>query len=250
MQVDSIDFYYDKMAYFVSKKLNADLITQINTNSLAFSFEKNNLLINQLPVEFIGRLAFTKDGYDMDFKLRSTDSSLHDMFSALPQDMVNWLSKTEVKGSGDVDASLMGKYIASSNTMPDLIFNMKIRNGYISNNKAPVPVSNLFLNFQSRMPGLNPDSLQVNIDSVFFNLDKDYFSAIINSKGLKAPYISAKVRSALDLEKFDHAFGIAPIDLSGQSLNLQLQAEGQYATRVIQRDNLRKTILDTRRCHI
>ena len=244
MQVDSIDFYYDKMAYFVSKKLNADLITQINTNSLAFSFEKNNLLINQLPVEFIGRLSFLKDGYDMDFKLRSTDSSLHDMFSALPPDMVNWLSKTEVKGSGDVDASLTGKYIASSNTMPDLIFNMKIRNGYISNNKAPVPVSNLFLNFQSRMPGLNPDSLQVNIDSVFFNLDKDYFSAIIHSKGLKAPYISAKVRSALDLEKFDNAFGIAPVDLKG-SLTLQLQAEGQYATRVIKKTTLRKTIPDT-----
>jgi AsmA protein len=244
MQVDSIDFYYDKMAYFVSKKLNADLITQINTNSLAFSFEKNNLLINQLPVEFIGRLSFLKDGYDMDFKLRSTDSSLHDMFSALPPDMVNWLSKTDVKGSGDVDASLTGKYIASSNTMPDLIFNMKIRNGYISNNKAPVPVSNLFLNFQSRMPGLNPDSLQVNIDSVFFNLDKDYFSAILRTKGLKAPYISAKVRSALDLEKFDNAFGIAPIDLKG-SFNLQLQAEGQYATRVIKKTTLRKTILDT-----
>ena len=244
MQVDTIDFYYDKMAYFVSKKLNADLITQINTNSLAFSFEKNNLLINQLPVEFIGRLSFLKDGYDMDFKLRSTDSSLHDMFSALPPDMVNWLSKTDVKGSGDVDASLTGKYIASSNTMPDLIFNMKIRNGYISNNKAPVPVSNLFLNFQSRMPGLNPDSLQVNIDSVFFNLDKDYFSAILRTKGLKAPWMSARVHSTLDLENLDNAFGIAPVDLKGR-VDLQFQAEGQYATRIVRHETLRKTTTDT-----
>ena len=244
MQVDSIDFYYDKMAYFVSKKLNADLVTQINTNSLAFSFEKNNLLINQLPVEFIGRLSFLKDGYDMDFKLRSTDSSLHDMFSALPPDMVNWLSKTDVKGSGDVDASLTGKYIASSNTMPDLVFNMKIRNGYISNDKAPVPVSNLFLNFQSRMPGLNPDSLQVNIDSVFFNLDKDYFSAILRTKGLKAPWISARAHSTLDLENLDNAFGIAPVDLKGR-FDLQFQAEGQYATRVVQHKTLRKTTTDT-----
>ena len=244
MQVDTIDFYYDKMAYFVSKKLNADLITQINTNSLAFSFEKNNLLINQLPVEFIGRLSFLKEGYDMDFKLRSTDSSLHDMFSALPPDMVNWLSKTEVKGSGDVDASLTGKYIASSNTMPGLIFNMKIRNGYISNNKAPVPVSNLFLNFQSRMPGLNPDSLQVDIDSVFFNLDKDYFSAILRTKGLKAPWISARAHSTLDLENLDNAFGIAPVDLKGR-FDLQFQAEGQYATRIVRHETLRKTTTDT-----
>jgi AsmA protein len=244
MQIDTIDFNYDKMAYFVSKKLDADLITRINTNALAFSFEKNNLLINDLPVEFVGRLAFMKDGYDMDFKLRSTDSSLHDMFSALPPEMVQWLSKTEVKGSGDVDASLTGKYIASSNTMPDLIFNMKIRNGYISNNKAPVPVSNLFLNFQSSMPGLNPDSLQVDIDSVFFNLDKDYFSAILRTKGLKAPWITAKASSSLNLENLDNAFGIAPVDLKGR-FDLQFQAEGQYATRIVRHQTLRKTTTDT-----
>jgi AsmA protein len=246
MQVDSIDFYYDKVPYFVSKKLNADLITSINTNSLAFIFQKNDLLINQLPVAFTGRLAFLKEGYDMDFKLKSESdkSDLHDMFSALPPNMVSWLSKTEVKGYGNIEASLTGKYIASSNTMPDLIFNMKVRNGYISNNKAPVPVSNLFLNFQSRLPGLNTDSLHVDIDSIYFNLDKDYFSAILNVKGLKAPWISAKVNAALDLSKLDNAFGIAPVDLKG-SFNLHLQADGQYATRIVRKTTVRKTILDT-----
>ena len=244
MQIDSIDFYYDRLAYFVSKKVNADLITKINTNSLAFIFEKNNLLINQLPVEFTGRLSFLKDGYDMDFKLKSTDSDLHDIFSAMPPDMVDWLNKTEVKGFGDIDAALTGKYIAASNTMPDLTLNMKIRNGYISNAKAPVPVSNLFLNFQSRLPGLNTDSLRVNIDSVFFNLDKDYFSAILRMNGLKNPWVSAKVRSEMDLEKWDRAFGVAPIDVKGR-LRLQLQAEGQYATRVIRTSTLRKVKTDT-----
>jgi AsmA protein len=244
MQIDSIDFYYDRLAYFVSKKVNADLITKINTNSLAFVFEKNNLLINQLPVEFTGRLSFLKDGYDMDFRLKSTDSDLHDIFSAMPPDMLDWLSKTEVKGFGDIDAALTGKYIAASNTMPDLTLNMKIRNGYISNAKAPVPVSNLFLNFQSRLPGLNTDSLRLNIDSVFFNLDKDYFSAILQLKGMKNPWISAKVRSEMDLEKWDRAFGVAPIDVKGR-LRLQLQAEGQYATRVIRSSTLRKVKTDT-----
>jgi AsmA protein len=242
--IDTIDFNYSGVPYFDSKKLEANLVTQINTNSLAFIFQKNDLHINELPVQFTGRLAFMNDGYDMDFKLKSADSDLHDLFTALPPSMLGWLSHTQVKGSGDIDASLTGKYIASTNTMPDILFNMQIRNGYISNNKAPVPVSNLFLNFRSRLPGLNPDSLSVNIDSAFFNLDKGYFNAVVHTKGLKSPWLSAKVRSSLDLAALHNVFGMASADLKGQ-FDWQLDAEGQYATRVVRKTTLRKTTVDT-----
>ena len=244
MQIESIDFYYGRTPYFINKKVNADLITKINTNSLALIFERNELVINQLPVDFTGQISFMKDGYDMDFRLNAADTSLHNIFTALPPDMVDWLDKTDVRGSGDIDATLKGKYIAATNTMPDLLFDLKIRNGYIANQQAPVPVRNLYLDLHSRLPGLNPDSLNLTVDSAFFNLDKDYFSASLRLKGMKEPWISARVRSELDLEKWDRAFGFAPADLKGR-LALQLQAEGQYATRVERTTTLRKTKVDT-----
>jgi len=244
MQIESIDFYYARTPYFINKKVNADLITKINTNSLALIFERNELIINQLPVDFTGQISFMKDGYDMDFRLNAADTSLHNIFTALPPDMVDWLNKTDVRGSGDIDASLKGKYIAATNTMPDLLFDLKIRDGYIANQQAPVPVRNLYLDLHSRLPGLNPDSLNLTVDSAFFNLDKDYFSASLRLKGMKAPWIAARVRSDLDLEKWDRAFGFAPADLKGR-LALQLQAEGQYATRIERTATLRKTRVDT-----
>lgn len=244
MQIDTINFTYDSVPYFASKKLEANLITRINTGSLAFIFQQNDLRINELPVEFTGRLAFMNNGYDMDFKLKSKDSNLHDLFTALPPSMLGWLSHTEVKGSGDIDMSLTGKYIASTNTMPDIVFNMKVRDGYISNNKAPVPVSNLFLNFSARLPGLNTDSLRVNVDSLFFNVDKGYLSAVVNSRGVKSPWISAKVRSSLDLAALHNATGFEDMDLKGQ-FDCSLSAEGQYATQVVKKKMLRKTTTDT-----
>ncbi len=244
MQIDSMDLYYNKLAYFANKKINADLITKINTNSLAFIFERNELLINRLPVVVTGRFSFLRDGYDMDFQLKSLNSNLHDIFTALPPDMLEWLSKTEVKGLGDIEASLTGKYSATTSTMPDLNLNMKVRNGSVAYEKAPVPVSNLYLNFESRLPGLNPDSLRLTIDSIFFNIDKDYFSAILRINGLKTPFINAKIRSEMDLEKWDRAFGFAPLDLKGH-YTLQLAAEGQYATREVRTTMLRKIKVDT-----
>lgn len=244
MEVASMDLYYNHMAYFVNKKINADLVTKINTNSFALLFEKNKLMINQLPVDFTGRFEFLKDGYDMDFKIRSADADLHDMLTAMPPDMLEWLNRVQVKGAGDLDASLIGKYISSANVMPDLVFNLKVRDGFIANTQAPAPVKNLLLNFRSRLPGLNPDSLSVNIDTVYFNIDKDYFSAALQLKGLNQPWIKTRIHSEMDLQKWNKAFGIKSIDLDGR-YDIQAVAEGQYRTRVVRHASLRKVTYDT-----
>jgi AsmA protein len=244
IEIASMDLYYARQAYLISKKINADLVTKINTSSLALFFEKNDLTINQLPVAFTGRFEFLKNGYDMDFKLKSTDSDLHDIFTALPPGMLDWLSKTEVKGFGDIVATLTGQYIATTNTMPGLDLNMKIRNGFVSNAQAPSPVKNLFLNFRSRMPGLNPDSLSATVDSIYFNIDKDYFSAVLQLRGMKEPWVSAKVHSEMDLERWAKAFGVTPFAVKGR-YTLNLEAEGKYATSIVRTQSLRKTTVDT-----
>jgi len=244
MQIDSMDLAYEKVAYFANKKINADLITKINTNSLAFLFERNELLINQLPVTVTGQFSFLRDGYDMNFQLKSSNSNLHDIFTALPPDMVTWLSKTELEGTADIDASLNGKYVASTNTMPDLNLNMKVRNGYISYDRAPIPISNLYVNLGTRIPGLNPDSLRLTVDSVFFNVEKDFFTATLRVNGLKSPVVDIRARSEMDLEKWQRALGLKSPDLRGR-YRLDLSAKGQYATRVVRTETLRKVKLDT-----
>ncbi|HLZ88599.1 MAG TPA: AsmA-like C-terminal region-containing protein, partial [Puia sp.] len=244
MQLESIDFYYNRVPYFINKKLDADLITKINTNSLALIFERNELLINQLPVAFTGEFSFLKDGYDMDFRLNASNARLHDIFTALPPDMLAWLDSTDVKGVGDIDAALKGRYVAATNTMPDLLFDLRVRDGYIAYAKAPAPVSDLRLDFHSRLPGLDPDSLSVTVDSAFFHLGKDYFNADLKLKGLKTPWVAANIQSEMDLEKWDQALGFAPADLKGR-YTLQLKAEGRYATRVGRTTTLRRTKLDT-----
>jgi AsmA protein len=75
-------------------------------------------------------------------------------------------------------------------------------------------------------------------------IEKDYFSATLRMKGLKNPWISANIRSEMDLMKWDRAFGFAPADLKGR-LHLQARAEGVYATRVEKKATLRRTTVDT-----
>jgi AsmA protein len=231
-EIKSLDIYYGKQAYIVNKKVNADLVTKINTKSLAFVFQKNDLMINQLPVQFKGRFEFLKDGYDMDFKVDSHESDLSDIFTALPVEYQKMLEKTDVDGSGNLQIALKGKYIVKDNIKPDLDISLKVRDGYVASNKSPSPVKNLYLNLESRVPGLNPDSLYLNIDSIYFNIGKDYFSSVIRVKGVKAPLIYAKVNTELDLEKWNSAFGIKPFVVKGR-YSMHLMAEGKYAQSIV-----------------
>ena len=237
--IKSIDFYYGDQPYIINKKVNADLVTKINTKSLAFIFQKNDLMINDLPVQFIGKFAFITDGYDMDFKIDSHESDLSDIFSALPAEYQKMVANTDVDGTGNLQIELSGKYIAKTNTKPDLSMHFKVRDGYIADNKTPSPVRNLFLNFDADLPGLNPDSLTVNIDSLHFNIDKDYFNAALRIKGLKTPYIYTRVNTEIDLQKWNRAFGIKTIDLKGRYA-LHLLVDGKYAKGIVHTGTIRK----------
>ena len=234
INVQRFDLDYNFAHYIDSKKIEANLVTRINTNSLAFEFIRNNLLINTLPVDLIGKLEFLEKGYNMDFELVSNKGDLHDVFSALPPEYADWLDKTKADGKVQMNAYLKGKYDADKNIMPDLGFTMQVRNGYINNQNAPSPVKNLFLNFDSKLPRLNTDSLYVNIDSIFFNIDKDYFSAIIKLNNLNKPTVHAKLNSEIDLEKWDKAFGVEPFNVKGY-YKLHFTADGSYQTAVVKK---------------
>lgn len=227
-EIDAVDFTYDKVQYVTSKKLNADLVTKINTNSLELLFEKNDLKINQLPIQFKGRFSFLKEGYDMDFNIQSKATELLNIFTALPPEYDKWTAKTEIKGTADIGVELAGQYVASKNKMPSLMMNMGIRSGYIAHEKTPEPVQNLFLNFNMKLPSLNTDSLYVNVDSVFFNIGKDYFSTIFRLTGLKEPVIYTKVNTDIDLEKWNKAFGLSAFDIKGR-YSMHLLVDGKYA---------------------
>lgn len=229
ISVDSFDLYYAREAYILKRKIRADLLTSINTNSLAFEFRNNKLRINRLPIECIGRYEFLKKGYQMNFEFKSVNAQLADIFTVLPPSYQGWLGKTQIEGSAALQATLSGKYIAGTDTMPDLGFDMKIRNGYIAYDKAPVPLRNLYIDFGIRLPFLNADSLSVNVDSVSFNIEKNYFNSVLKINGYQSPHIIARVNSELDLQELDRALGLADYDMKGK-FSVNLNARGRIAT--------------------
>ena len=226
-EIDSFDFAFGREEYLKNKKVNADLITQINTNSLAFVFQQNNLIVNQLPIDFIGKLNFLKSGYELDFNVKSDDSNLHDFFTALPPQYVKWLEKTEIGGKTDLLLTLKGIYNIEENKKPDLSFAMNIREGLVNYNASKNPASGLTLKLETKLPSLDVNQLSVKVTPLSFKMGNDYFNGNIESVGLNSPNINAIIKSNLDLKKLHEGLGIQNMDFSGK-LIADITAKGVY----------------------
>jgi len=226
-KIEKLNIVYENEPYLMNKKIDADLITKVNVNSLSFFFQQNNLKINQLLVDFKGKFDFLKDGYNMDFVIKSDNSDLHDLFTAFPPKYITWLSKTDLKGNTNLLLTLKGNYIASQNIAPDLNLDIKIDNGFVNYDKSAFPVSSLNLDIKTKVPSLNPDLVTVDAKNLSLNINQDYLKSKFFVKGINTPEINADFKAKIDLEKLTKALGIPDLELKG-SLAGDIQADGIF----------------------
>ncbi|TZF86391.1 hypothetical protein FW774_04920 (plasmid) [Pedobacter sp. BS3] len=230
-RVDSLDFAYGDQQYLKNKKIDARLVTRINTHSLSFIFEKNDLKINDLPLTFTGKFAFLKSGYDMSFSVSSRQVALADFISALPPDYLRYVAGTKLKGTGSLTLTLNGQYNAEDQKMPDAAFGLSIQDGFIQHEKAPFPLENLALEMKANVPGLDPQKLDLAVNKVHFNIGKDYFDGSLKLNGLNPCTVDSKVQTQLNLAELDQALGLPDFDFRGL-LHLDFSAKGKYATAI------------------
>lgn len=230
--IAALDFYLDKEPYLLNKHISAELITKINTNSFSLIFEKNRLNINSLPLEFAGKFDFLEKGYDMDFAVSSGKTTLYNLVTALPPQYTTWLQKTTVKGETSVQTTLKGQYIVSENRMPVFTFGMRLFNGLIAYQRAPLPASNIFWTIDVKMPSLNKDSLVIKMDTVSLNAGKDYINAHLTTTGM-APAIAVdgKIKASIDLEQLDQILGLSALYGKGNHIAGTIKADLQLHDR-------------------
>jgi len=232
IKTDSFNLSYNGKHYIGSKKMQANLVTKINTNSLSFIFEKNELVLNKLPFSFNGKFEFMKDGYDMNFKLSSVNTDLYDVLSAVPPAYMPWFEKMDAKGKTEINAALTGQYIASKNIMPSLQFSFNVFDGYLDYEKAPASLKNLLFKFSAKLPQLNTDSLKIDLDTLHFTVDKSYLNAALHTVGINHINVKAFADADLDAEKLFEAIGIKELDVRG-NYKCKFNANGNYYTKII-----------------
>ncbi|TDX09694.1 AsmA family protein [Flavobacterium sp. S87F.05.LMB.W.Kidney.N] len=229
-RIENLDFYYNRTAYLRKKEVRADLITRINTHALSFILQKNELNINKLPLKFTGLFSILRDGYKINIKAASENTTVKDLLSVMPPEYLTWLEKTDISGRSDLVFTFKGDYNVAKKQKPNLAFNLKINEGSVNYQNAPVPLTDFQVDLNAILPSLDPEQLLINLRTFKFKVgEKDYFNAYLHSKGLSEMDINASVKGALDLAVVDAALGLTSVNVKG-ILKTDIQARGTFST--------------------
>jgi len=232
IRIARMDLFFNGDQYLKSKKIDAELVTTIDTKSLRFGFHRNNLRINQLPIRFKGDVAILSNGYHIDFIIGTRDAKLKELLSLLPERFIPWLDNTRVGGNIDMFAALKGRYNAETHQQPDLEFGFKVQQGKLQHKQAASAIEALELRFKAKVPQLDQEQLDLQLDTLSFRVGADHFRANAHIHGLSRPEIQASIEAALDLAKTQKALGIQAADTKGR-LELSLTAHGRYAEKTV-----------------
>lgn len=244
IRVRSFDFSFDDVFYVKDKPLLADLETLIDTKSLTFEFQKNNVKIKDLLVSFIGRFGFIENGYDMLFDITTDKGNLNELLSLVPPEYQNWLDQTRFDGIVDGRFKLEGQFLALDTIRPTINLDLAIANGRIQHGEVVDPIQDLTLNFRFKMPSLDLEQSEVSIDQLAFSIAGRKSDLSLHTIGFDKPTVQSVIELDLDLDLIQKAVGFTGVDVKGD-LKLKGQVEGQYAKGIVETRTLRTVKRDT-----
>lgn len=229
LDIDKLDFSLNRIYYAKQKTLHADLITRINTNALTFVLRKNELRINDLPLKFTGFVSILKDGYNLDINAASEKTTIRDMISVLPPQYLEWAKDTKIEGNSDLFFSLKGRFSEPQNQKPRLKARLMVKDGFVSNGKAPVPMNNFNMDLNVDLPDLDTEKLGLDLKNLNFDLGpNNNFKAVVKTKGLDEMQINADVKGAVNLQTLTQALGLKDIDARGL-MDTDIKANGIFS---------------------
>jgi len=229
LDIDKLDFSLNRTYYAKQKSLHADLITRINTNALTFVLRKNELRINDLPLKFTGFVSVLKDGYNLDINAASEKTTVRNMISVLPPQYLDWAKDTRIEGKSDLFFSLKGRFSEPKKLKPRLQARLLVKDGFVSNGKAPVPMNNFNMDLNVDFPDLNTDQLGLDLKNLSFDLGKsNNFKAVVRTKGLNETQVFADVKGAVNLQTLSQALGLKNMEIKGL-LDTNIKANGLFS---------------------
>lgn len=218
-EIADVYFEYEGTTYV--KKTKASLKADIGMDlaNMKFTFEENELAINNLLLAFDGWLAMPGDDIDMDISYSSTNNDLAGLLSLIPSEYT--ADMEGVDASAKIGFSGYVKGVYNDNSMPGFGVDLNVDNGKVRYPDLPKSIQNMQVDAHIKSPeGNDLDALTVNVPKFYMEIgspDNNLDARLSLKNPMTDPLIDTRVDSDLDLKSFMDAIPVKGIqELAGQ----------------------------------
>src|SRR5665647_3939966 len=161
-KADSISFEYGSSRFVSNLKAELKGGLQADFDKMSFTFLKNELLVNKLPLEAQGTFILGEKDYNFDLTFKSPTSSFGDLLGFIPDQYQKNLKGVETNGEIAFSGFVKGVY--SETTYPGFGIDLKIAGGRLKYPKMPKEIEKVEVTASITKPQGNLDLTKIDIE--------------------------------------------------------------------------------------
>ncbi|MEI7896178.1 MAG: AsmA family protein [bacterium] len=261
VKIDALDVIYNHRKYIDAKPVTAKLTTKVNSRDLSVSFEKSDLKIKDIPLQFSGRFNFEKNGYQVNlnflsvmekeflsarFKIRQSETLWLFARVNASVDLAKWakafdMKAAVVKGICELNLTAEGAWIKGPVTkgirnqtdtvilsIPRFDLMTKFGGGYLKYANLPQSLNNVSFSLNASCPDNNYQNINVRLENLNADFLKNQISGFFRMNSLKDGSVDASLAGSINLAELKQVVPLDSIALAG-ILSLDVKVNGNYA---------------------
>lgn len=227
-KADSINFTYNGSHYASNFKADIKGGLQADFDKMSFTFLKNELLINNLPLEVQGTFVLGEKDYNFDLTYKSPASSFADLLGFIPDQYQKNLKGVETKG--DIAFSGFVKGIYSESTYPALGIDLKIAGGRLKYPKMPKEIEKVEVTASITKPQGDLDLTKIDIEKFDASVAGNPITATLHvGTPVSDPLLKGNLKGHVDFASLKQAIPMDSIDIKG-IIDAYIDFGGQYSS--------------------
>ena len=187
--------------------VSLDAIFELDLENKKYTFLQNNLLINQLPLEFEGFLQTRSKGNYFDLRFSTPSTSIKHLLGLLPKEYSGDLNTLQTKGKFAVQGTVAG--MLTENSIPTFGVSVSAENASFRYPSLPKSVENIAISALLENKTGKWDDTYFHLKNATFIIDQDQFQAsgrvidIANN-----PTIAGNFKGTVNLSNLSKAYPI------------------------------------------
>jgi len=225
---DHLSYDYNGTNYIKSIKAAVEGQLKADFEKMAFTFLKNQFLINKLPLEAEGTFVLGEKDYDFDINFKSPASSFGELLGFVPEKYQSYLKDVQAQGSVSFTGYFKGKY--NDKTFPAFNIDVKVSDGKLKYPKLPKEINQINITTNINKEQGDLDLTKVDIEKFGASLAGNPIEASLHvATPVSDPSVKGSLKGKIDFTGLKQAFPMDSLDLNG-IMEAFIDFDGKYSS--------------------
>lgn len=226
-EISSFTFYKGIIPYFKNLTVKNTSEIKIDQTSNTYSFQKNEIALNDLKVSLNGVVQNLSDGImKLDLNFKSEQTNFKVVLSLVPAFYTNKFSDIKANGNFDLKGTVNGNYYKNNYPKMDIAFN--VINADFQYPSLPKKVSNINIRSKILGTGGSADNIVVDVSQFNMNIGSDPFEGRLKMSNLSSnPYFELYSKGKLNLSDIKSFYPMEGVKTLTGLMNIDLEIKAK-----------------------